>query len=99
MTLAINNPTPIHADENNLGLTGLVAVDASPNGEKLKAGSHLIQDSNFDRGLVVSDSKRGLLFIGDYTRVLHGNLATQNGSRFILVSEGKSSRGWREGCC
>ena len=86
VTLGEDNPTPMHVDNNNFGLTALLAIDVSPQGCMIRGGSHVVHSVTGDRTVVFKDSRLGLLFLGDYTRILHGNLATQCGRRLILTA-------------
>eukprot|EP00965_Chrysotila_dentata_P099262 3282267-Pleurochrysis_carterae.AAC.1 len=67
VTVAINNPTPLHVDGNNIGLSVLCA---------------------FDRwfALLVEDSVEGVVAVGPYGRILHGNLATTCGERLVIAA-------------
>ena len=83
VTLAINNPTPLHFDDNNFGITILVCVDLDGD---LDGGSHLICDFNFEAAVLVHTDSVGIWLVGDYRRILHANAATKKGRRFIFTA-------------
>ena len=83
VTIAINNPTPLHFDDNNEGLTFLFSIDVDGG---LVGGSHIICGLDDEAAVLVHDSPVGVITIGDYRRVLHSNFATRCGRRFILTA-------------
>eukprot|EP00965_Chrysotila_dentata_P159439 5267243-Pleurochrysis_carterae.AAC.1 len=44
VTVAINNPTPMHVDGNNIGLSVLCAFDVARTEDQLRGGSHVVFD-------------------------------------------------------
>jgi hypothetical protein len=82
VTIAINNPTPLHFDDNNFGITFLVAFDLDGD---LQGGHHLIVGQDFASAVLVRDNTAGTVFLGDYRRVLHSNGATVAGRRLIVT--------------
>ena len=81
VTCSADNPSLTHYDANNKYLTCLVAFKRS---DELVGGSHVILSPDLSSGVVVIDSKVGWIIVGDYASILHGNLATQLGARFII---------------
>eukprot|EP00965_Chrysotila_dentata_P049959 1655631-Pleurochrysis_carterae.AAC.1 len=51
VTVALNNPTPLHVDKNNVGVTGLVAFDVSTATEPLVGGSHIVVSDDLKTAL------------------------------------------------
>ena len=82
VTVSLNNPTLAHFDHKNGWLTALLAV-ALP-GEKLEGGHHAILSPDLKSAVVVVDDPLGWLIVGDYASVLHANLSTSLGKRFIV---------------
>ena len=80
VTVSLDNPTDLHWDKNNFGVTALLILPS----EDLVGGTHALISDDFSSAVLVRDTPYGLLIIGDYGRVLHGNLATYAGSRFIV---------------
>eukprot|EP00965_Chrysotila_dentata_P028513 946961-Pleurochrysis_carterae.AAC.1 len=64
VTIALNNPTPIHTDHGKIGLTALFFVDVSLAGEELIEGSHTIHLPALSQAVVVRDSKDGTFLCG-----------------------------------
>jgi hypothetical protein len=83
VTLAINNPTPLHFDNKNFGVTFLICFDLDGG---LVGGSHLICGMDLEAAVVVQDHGSGVVIVGDYRRVLHTNEATRAGRRFIMTA-------------
>mmetsp|Transcript_3291 Transcript_3291/g.9370 ORF Transcript_3291/g.9370 Transcript_3291/m.9370 type:complete len:216 (+) Transcript_3291:183-830(+) len=88
VTVAINNPTPLHFDDNNACLTMLAAFDVSRPDDKapLEGGEHVIFNLSLDDAIIVKQEGKGVLILGDYRRVLHANLAVHSGRRFIITA-------------
>lgn len=85
VTVAVNNPTPLHVDYNNVGITALICFDVSDGSTgSLVGGSHVIIDTDFRHAIIIKDTRAGVMILGDYKRILHGNFATQHGRRFIV---------------
>ena len=80
--LAVNNPTPLHFDDNNYGATYLAAWEI----DALVGGSHMLASSRLDQCIIVGDSPAGVEYVGDYRRVLHANAATLRGRRLIVTA-------------
>jgi len=85
VTVARNNPTTLHADESNRGVTFLASCPVGYPTPPLLGGSHLLCSDDFLHAIVVGDSPKGITLIGDYRRVLHANAATHQGERVILT--------------
>ena len=85
VTAALNNPTPVHFDDNNFGLTFLICFELDAEGS-LVGGSHTIYSLDYTKCVVVRDCPQGVVFLGDYRRVLHSNAATASGRRFIVTA-------------
>lgn len=84
VTIATDNPTPIHTDYANAGLTCIVCFDISDERCVLQGGHHVLLDVDFRSAYVFEDSREGIMLIGPYASVLHGNLATTQGSRLAI---------------
>eukprot|EP00965_Chrysotila_dentata_P180978 5973886-Pleurochrysis_carterae.AAC.1 len=84
ITIALNNPTPIHTDHENIGLIALLYFDVSLEGEELIGGSHTINSPALSQAVVVRDSKDDTFLCGSYQSTLHGNLASLSGRRFNI---------------
>eukprot|EP00965_Chrysotila_dentata_P092710 3060073-Pleurochrysis_carterae.AAC.1 len=54
-------------------------VDEPP----LQGGSHIMLDPDMKAVIVVEDHADGVFLIGDYANVLHANLASTSGRRFV----------------
>ena len=65
VTLALNNPTPVHRDDNNFGLTFLICFELDEAGS-LVGGSHVIYSEGYERAVLVSDCPEGVVLLGDY---------------------------------
>ena len=62
----------MHYDNLNFGVTFLIAFDV--HGTLLcGSGSHVLCSSDFAVAVQVCDHRDGLVTLGDYRRVLHGN--------------------------
>lgn len=86
VTVSLNNPTPVHTDYGNIGLTFLMAHDVSDADEPpLQGGSHIMLDPDMRAVIVVEDHADGVFLIGDYANVLHANLASTSGRRFVVT--------------
>ena len=81
----LNNPTPLHFDDNNFGCTVLWSVELDEEGS-LVGGSHVICGMDGLECVVVRDSPAGVVYVGDYRRVLHANAATRGGRRLIVTA-------------
>ena len=71
----------------NFGLTFLIAFDV--NGNLVPgSGSHVLCSADGGVAVQVSDSVDGVVFVGDYRRVLHSNRAvtTSDGERLIVTA-------------
>jgi len=101
-TVADGNATTMHLDDENrlkkqkdvsqdrgtfrgtsITCTLAFAVGDAP----LEGGHHVLLSTNYDTAVVVEDSVNGMLLMGDYATVAHGNFMTQLGSgtrRFIV---------------
>ena len=88
-TAQVNCATPLHFDSNFL-LTVICTI-AMPGQEQLVGGQHiLLGDHDYtnsppELAVVVEDSPFGTIYIGDYQNLMHGNLATLTGRRFIVT--------------
>ena len=80
VTLGINCPTPLHYDDKNYGVTALFVVGLS----NLEGGEHVLFGSALGEMVVVQTCEWGTLIVGDYTRVLHGNMSTVSGARMLI---------------
>eukprot|EP00965_Chrysotila_dentata_P144595 4776007-Pleurochrysis_carterae.AAC.1 len=49
VTIALNNPTPIHTDYGNIGLTALLFFDVGLEEEELIGGSHTIHSPDLSQ--------------------------------------------------
>ena len=65
-----------------------------PIGE-LVGGSHVLVADDLSTSVIVRDSAQGLLIVGDYSRVIHTNMATYGGGRFIINFYGAKEIGPR----
>ena len=83
VTLAVNNPTPVHFDHNNFGITSLVCIDLDGD---LVGGSHVMYNLDLAAAIVVQTNTEGVWLLGDYRRVLHANAATRRGRRFVVTA-------------
>ena len=78
--------TPIHYDDNNFGLTFLIAFDVQ-GGLRAGSGSHVLASRDLLVGVQVRDSVHGVVTLGDYRRILHANRAVEGkGSRLIMTA-------------
>eukprot|EP00965_Chrysotila_dentata_P232034 6198723-Pleurochrysis_carterae.AAC.2 len=65
VSMAVNNPTPLHVDHNNVGLTVVWGFDVSKaDGEVLTGGNHVIVDDHSEFALVVEDHANGVHMSG-----------------------------------
>lgn len=85
VTVAANNPTPLHVDGNNVGLTVVCSFDVSGS-TQLVGGSHIIVDAGNDFAVLVEDAPDGVHVVGPYGKLLHCNLATLSGCRLVLAA-------------
>eukprot|EP00965_Chrysotila_dentata_P083623 2759188-Pleurochrysis_carterae.AAC.1 len=88
--VAVNNPTLLHVDGKNIGLTVVCGFDVtwasgSPDAA-LQGGSHVILDAYPQFAVVVADDEDGVSIIGPYGRVLNCNLATLCGSGLVFAA-------------
>eukprot|EP00965_Chrysotila_dentata_P115990 3834072-Pleurochrysis_carterae.AAC.1 len=86
VTVALNNPTPVHTDGGNFGVTALVSFDMSGEGLKLRGGSHAFFGPGMAKAFVVQDQAEGVVCVGHYSRIRHCNMATICGRRFIVAA-------------
>eukprot|EP00965_Chrysotila_dentata_P039740 1320397-Pleurochrysis_carterae.AAC.2 len=84
VTIATDNSTPVHTDYANAGLMCIVCFDVSDGTYVLQGGHHVFLDVNFRSAYVFEDSRDGIMLIGPYASVLHGNLATTQGSLLTI---------------
>jgi hypothetical protein len=77
LTIAVNNPTPLHYDNNNYGVTHLVTYDVNDNLQEGFDGNghHVLVGNDFVSGMFVNTNRQGTVIIGDYRRILHANCA------------------------
>ena len=77
LTIAMNNPTPLHYDDNNYGITHLVTYDVYKNLQDSFDGNshHVFVGHDFTSGMFINTNTRGMVIIGDYQRILHTNCA------------------------
>ena len=80
ITIGIDNPTQLHYDNKNVGITALLIIGL----HGLKGGSHALIGVDLGVGVIVEECHEGTLVFGDYAHVLHGNLATIAGSRVVV---------------
>ena len=75
--IAVNNPTPLHYDNNNFGMTYLVMYDVNENLHTSYDGNghHVLVGQEFMGGMLFDTDPGGIVIIGDYWRILHGNCA------------------------
>eukprot|EP00965_Chrysotila_dentata_P099501 3289557-Pleurochrysis_carterae.AAC.1 len=59
VTVAINKPTPLHVDGNNIGLSVSCAFDVTRTEDQLRGGSHVAFDGQGRFALLVEDSVEG----------------------------------------
>ena len=85
VTVAIDNPTPLHFDDGNFGATFLVSFELGAAGS-LVGGSHILCGTESEQAVVVGDCPDGVVFLGDYRRVLHSNAARRGGSRLVVTA-------------
>ena len=79
--------TPLHFDDNNFGLTFLIAFDLRRSSPlKPGSGSHVLCSSDYTVGVQVRDSAGGVVTLGDYRRALHANRAVEEGSERLIVT-------------
>lgn len=79
--------TPLHYDDNNFGLTFLIAFDVNGNLEP-GSGSHVLCSEDGKVAVQIYDSVHGVVCLGDYRRCLHSNRAVRckDGQRFIVTA-------------
>eukprot|EP00965_Chrysotila_dentata_P220460 6191789-Pleurochrysis_carterae.AAC.1 len=53
VTVALNNPTPVHNDYGNIGQTFLMCQDVSAEKESLSGGVHVLVDAEFAKAYVL----------------------------------------------
>ena len=84
-TVSTNNPSPVHFDATNVGVTVVLAWKVTSD---LSGGEHILFDitagNEPTRAVVFEDDARGLRFMGDYRNVLHSNFGTLRGERFVV---------------
>eukprot|EP00965_Chrysotila_dentata_P049694 1647961-Pleurochrysis_carterae.AAC.1 len=64
VTVALNNPIPVHNDYRNTGQTFLMCHDVSAGKESLSGGAHILVDAEFAKAFVLQDRKDGIFVIG-----------------------------------
>ena len=79
MTVAYDNPTNAHYD-NNFGVDVLVVFDIC----NLRGGHHVMTSQDGKEAIVVESCKLGTIISGNHHHVLHGNLGTTSGGRIIF---------------
>ena len=77
LTIAVNNPTPLHHDHNNYGVMHLVTYDVGNNLQDSFDGNghHVLVGCDFTSGLFINTNTWGTVIIGNYWRILHANCA------------------------
>ena len=80
ITIGVNNPTCMHYDNKNTFVTALLIIGL----HACRGGEHVLMGIDLGRAVVVEQCEEGTLILGDYSRALHGNLATIAGTRFVL---------------
>ena len=81
VTVGWNTPTLLHYDNKNEGITALLIIGMN----ELSGGSHVLFGNDLHAAVVVEHVPDvGILIIGDYKRVLHGNLSTIAGDRLVV---------------
>ena len=80
ITLSVNNPTCLHYDDKNVLVTATLVFGL----HGLRGGSHVLMGADRSTAVVVRECEAGTLILGDYSRALHGNLATIAGDRVIV---------------
>eukprot|EP00965_Chrysotila_dentata_P008089 263769-Pleurochrysis_carterae.AAC.1 len=86
VTVACNNPTPFHTNYGNVGLTFHMAHNVSDEASgPLVGGSQILFDSDMNSSFVLADQTEGIFTVGDYSSVLHANLASRSGKRFVVA--------------
>eukprot|EP00965_Chrysotila_dentata_P129417 4277999-Pleurochrysis_carterae.AAC.1 len=86
VTVALNNPALMHTDRGNFGVTDLVSFDVSGEGLVLRGGSHAFLGSGMANAFVVQDRAEGVVCVGHCSRIMHCNMATVCGRRFIVAA-------------
>ena len=87
VTVALDNPTPLHFDDLNFGLTALTTWTLNGARKGLSGGSHVMVDQEFEKALIVLDSEKdSLTILGDYRRILHCNAASTEGARRLIMT-------------
>eukprot|EP00965_Chrysotila_dentata_P196843 6177837-Pleurochrysis_carterae.AAC.5 len=85
VTIAVNNPTPLHVDGNSVGLTVVCSFDVSDN-VHLVDGSHIIVDAGSRFAVVIANAPDGVHVVGPYCKLLHCNLAALSGCRLVVAT-------------
>ena len=80
VTVGWNNPTGLHWDKSNRGITALLMFGV----HGLRGGTHCLFGQELGEAVIVEETEEGVLVLGDYSRALHGNLATVFGDRFVV---------------
>ena len=83
--MARNNPTPCHYDSKNFGVTFLACWHVEAHGP-LTGGAHCMFSTDRRNAIVVPDTAHGHTVIGDYRRIVHGNMAVTRGVRLIMTA-------------
>lgn len=77
LTITVNNPTPLHYNNNKYGVTHQVmyGVDENLHASYDRNGHHVLVGCDFMSGMFVDADTRGTFIIGNYLRILHANCA------------------------
>ena len=65
--------------------TALVAFDVTRHGQ-LVGGPHTVLNNDLQEAVVVQDSRESTFIYGRYHEILHANMATVKGRRFVLTA-------------
>jgi len=79
ITMALNNPTPVHHDRGNVGITAVLELCS----DDIEWGDHAFMD---DDTVYAFKPRSGTLFLGPYKQLRHGNMATAKGGRWICTA-------------
>ena len=79
ITMALNNPTPVHHDRGNFGITALFELCTTD----IVSGDHVFMDNNT---VYMFKPRDGTLFLGPYKYLRHANMATAKGARWICTA-------------
>ena len=87
VSVALNNPTPVHTDRENLLLT-VTAVFKVP-GQRLRGGSHILFSNACGAqacAVVIAECPSCLVLLGEYAHVLHASMAVLQGERLMVTA-------------